>query len=109
MLQGERLSPLTENSKMGRIRVRVFSCIIIYPALLSPRPPVQTAESAAPGRTAVSGCLRSSGGPPSERELPPSAPASDAPPGPGKGNEREGGRAEWRTERKDDTIHYIKH
>lgn len=71
---------------------QVLVCINIYPALLSPRPPARSAASAAPDPTAVSGCLRSSCGPPSEREPPPSAPASDAPPGPGTGQERGGAR-----------------
>lgn len=76
-------------------------CVIIYPALLSPRPPVQIAVSAAPGLTAASGCLRSSCGPPSEHEPPPSAPASDAPPGPGRGQERGGGGSEEESGGKD--------
>lgn len=53
-----------------------------YPASLSPHPPAQTAASAAPGPTAAGGFLRFFCGPPSEREPPPSAPASDAPRGP---------------------------
>lgn len=62
----------------------------IYPAWLSPHPPAQSAVSVALALTAVSGCLRSSCGLPLEHEPPPSAPASDAPPGPGTREERRG-------------------
>lgn len=68
--------------------MRFNSLCNIYPAWLSPHPQAHSAESAALALTAVSGCLRSSCGPPSEHEPPPSAPASDAPPGPGTREER---------------------
>lgn len=76
-----------------------------YPAWLCPHPRVRTAESAAPDWTAASGCQRSSCGPPSEREPPPSAPASDAPPGPGK---RQGRRKEERAEGGERRRKYMK-
>lgn len=61
------------------------SWLKLYPAWPSPRPLVQSATSAAPAPTAVSGCPGSSCGLPWERGPPPSVPASNALPKPWQG------------------------
>lgn len=84
--------PLLPTLSTGEIATNDTKCLASalnswlkpYRAWPSPRPLVQSVTSAAPVRTAVSGCPGSSCGPPSEHGPPPFVPALNAPLRPGQ-------------------------